>query len=135
LFSLGSSCIALLLQLYLVSSSLSQRPALGSTTCPALGGWPVAPPQLSAFVIFPSLCWVLMAPLRGWLVSLLLLSAFMPLSMSSGCWWLFWDAGLLPHPCFQPLLLFLQFTESLASCPTTILWAGSVFYPLLCCHC
>jgi hypothetical protein len=66
LFSSGSSCIALQLQLCLVSSSLSkveqfsfecctlsQRSAMGSTTCPALGGWPVTLPPLLAFVDWP----------------------------------------------------------------------------------
>jgi hypothetical protein len=35
---------------------------------------------------------------------------------------LLWEVGLLPHPCFQPLLLDLHyFTESLAPCPTPVL--------------
>jgi hypothetical protein len=32
-----------------------------------------------------------------------------------------WEVSLLPHPCSQPLLLFLpSFTESLAPCPTPV---------------
>jgi hypothetical protein len=60
LFLPGGSCVALQLQLCLVSSSSSKvgqfsfecltRSALGSTTFPTLGGWPVTPPLLSAFV-------------------------------------------------------------------------------------
>jgi hypothetical protein len=53
--------------------------------------------------------------LRGWLFTLSLPSAFVPLWTSSGCWWLLWDIVLLPHPCCQPLLLYPHsFTESLA---------------------
>jgi hypothetical protein len=69
LFSPGGSCIALPLQLRLVSSfprrvgQLSlvlnaalcpTKPALGSTTCPALGGWLVTPLLLSALVLHPT---------------------------------------------------------------------------------
>jgi hypothetical protein len=64
LFLPDSRCIALQLQLCLVSSSpskveqfcfeccpLSQRSALGSTTCPVFGCWLVTSPLLSAFVL------------------------------------------------------------------------------------
>jgi hypothetical protein len=55
-----------------------QISALGSTSCPALGGWPVALSLLSAFVL-----------------SLI----------SAEFWWLFWEVGFLPHSLFQPLCL------------------------------
>jgi hypothetical protein len=98
LFSSSGSCVALQLQLCLVSYSprkveqfsfeccpLSQRSALGSTTYPALRLACHPTPTLS-LCASPDL-WVLVAPLGGWLVT--------------------------THP-FQPLLLFLYFTESSA---------------------
>jgi hypothetical protein len=58
---------------------LSQRSVLGSTIWSALGGWPV---------------------------TTLLLSAFMPLLISAGCWQLLWEVDLLTCSCSQPLLLY-----------------------------
>jgi hypothetical protein len=99
---------ALQLQFCLVSSSHSnvgqfsfeccpvpQKSAQESNTCPALGGWPMAPPPALSLYAFPDLCWMLAAPLTGWLVTLL------PLSLA------------LDHWEFS--------TESLALCLTPIL--------------
>jgi hypothetical protein len=124
LFPLCNIWVALQLQLCLVSSSprnvwqfsfeccaLSQRSALGSTTCPALEGLTVSPPLLSAFVLF---------------------------LISVEYWWLFWEVGLLPCPCSQPLMLFLCFIESLGLrlwllVPPLFSGVGSAFHPHL--HC
>jgi hypothetical protein len=44
------------------------------------------------------------------------------------------DAGLLLQPHSQPLLLVLfLFTESLASCPTPVLWGRCSISPNTCC--
>jgi hypothetical protein len=73
--SAGGSCVTLQLQLSLVRPSpskvgqfsfeycpLFQRSVLGSTSCPSLGGWPVTPPLLLAYVLFliSAECWGLL---------------------------------------------------------------------------
>jgi hypothetical protein len=81
---------------------LFMRPALGSTTCPALGHWLVAPPLLSAFVCLsqPLLgaSWV---PFGGWLVASPLFSAFIAYPL-----FIHWEFG----------------TENSTPCPTPLLW-------------
>jgi hypothetical protein len=92
---------------------LSKRSTLGSTSCPALGGWPVTPFSLSAFLLF---------------------------LISAECWQLLWEVGLSSCTCSQPLLLYVCITESLAlrvwllaSPPFSR--AGSAFHPHLHCWC
>jgi hypothetical protein len=62
-----------------LNAALCQRSAQGSTSCPALGVWPITPTLLSAFVFF---------------------------LISAGCLQLLWEVGLLAHPYSQPLLLY-----------------------------
>jgi hypothetical protein len=63
---------------------------------------------------FADLCWVLVAPLGGWFVIPLPLSAVMPLPISAGCWQLLWVISLSPCLHCQPLLLYVGIIESLA---------------------
>jgi hypothetical protein len=125
LCSPGSSCVALQLQLYLLSSSLSKVGQFSFECCPLfrdqlwdplpamLGKIGLSPHPSSQPLSFPDLC-LLVAPLGGWLVSPLSLSAFMSLPISAGWWWLLWDVGLLPCSCSKPLLLYPHyFTKSL----------------------
>jgi hypothetical protein len=97
------------------------------------------PTSALSLCAFLDLCWVLASPIGGWFVIPLLLSAFMPLPISAGCWWLLWVVSLLLCSCCQPLLLYLRlFTESSVLrvwLLVTLLFpgAGSVFHPHLCC--
>jgi hypothetical protein len=108
LFLPGHSCVAIQLQLCLVSSSPSKVGAIQFWMLPSVpeisygihhlhsfGMLPVSHPALS-LCVFPDLCWVLAAPLGGWLVTPLLLSAFMPLLISAACGKLLGEVGLLP---------------------------------------
>jgi hypothetical protein len=81
-----------------ISSGIYHLPCFGRLAC-------CLNPALS-LCAFPDLCWVLVAPLGGWLVTALPLSAFMPFSISAWCMWLLWKVGLLPQPCYQHLLLY-----------------------------
>jgi hypothetical protein len=99
LFSPGSSCAPqqggvfqfwMLLSVSEIGSRIPCFEMLAYYTTPAL-----------SLCAFPDLWWVLISPLRGWLVTLLLLSAFTAL----------------------PALVHWEFgTKSLATCPTPILW-------------
>jgi hypothetical protein len=128
LFSPG---VALQLQLCLVSSPAARwsnsvlnsalcpiRSALGSTTCPTLGGWPVTLP-------FP--------PPHS--------QPCVPPLISAQCYCLLWEVGLPLHPGSQPLLLDLHsFLESLALrvqllVPSQFSRADSAFYSHLHCWC
>jgi hypothetical protein len=103
LFSPGGRCIALQLQLCLVSSSPTKvgqfsfeccpLSHFGSTTCPL---WQVAclPTPALRLCACPDLWWVLVAPVEGWLVTPLLLSAFAALPA-----FVHWEFSSLPHPC------------------------------------
>jgi hypothetical protein len=116
----SSSFIVLLLQLCLVIFSPSKvgnsvlntvfcptRPALGSITCPALGGWLFAPPPALSICASFDLCLLLVALLGVCLVALPLLSAFVAFHLLRV--WFF------------------------APCPFSR--AGSVFYLHLCFQC
>jgi hypothetical protein len=60
------------------------------------------------------LCWILVAPLASWLVTPTPLSAFFALSA-----FIHWEFG----------------NESLALCPTPVLWGRFSFPPTLLCQC
>jgi hypothetical protein len=136
LFSPSSRFIAPELQFCLVSSSpskveqfsfelssLSQRSALGSTTWPALGGWPVTLPLLSTFVLF-----LISARASGFFGRLAchLTPTFNlgALLFSVGCQWLLWEFDLSLHSAVAlPTLSHLEFgAENLAPCLTLIFW-------------
>jgi hypothetical protein len=102
LYSPGSSCVALHLQLYLVSFSPARWGNSGLNAAlylrdqlwgppPALL-WEVglSPQPCSQPLWFPDLYWVLSALLGGWLFIPL------PLPTSSGCQWLLWEVDLSP---------------------------------------
>jgi hypothetical protein len=123
LFSPGGHCIALPLKLCLVSFfpskmwqySFEYHPQSHKTSsgiyqgCTS-GGWLVAPPLLPALCTLPHLCWLLVL--------------------------LFWEVGLSPHPHSQALLLVPpSFTDSLAPCPTLILWCRFGLLPHPHCWC
>jgi hypothetical protein len=70
------------------------------STCSALGGWPVAPPQLSAFVHLQPLLGASLPPLGGWFVTpLLLLASVAQLAFPH------WEFGTESSvPCSTPIL-------------------------------
>jgi hypothetical protein len=59
------------------------RPLLGATG--SSGRLACHPTPTLSLCAFLSLCWMLAAPLGGWFVTPLLLSAFIPLPISAGC--------------------------------------------------
>jgi hypothetical protein len=61
-----------------LNAALCSRDQLRDPPSAVLGGWPVVPPLLSAFVLF---------------------------LISDECWWLLWEVNLLPHSLFQTLCL------------------------------
>jgi hypothetical protein len=112
------------------SSRIHLLPHFGRLAC--------RPTPALSFCAFSDVCWVLVAPLRGWFVTSLPLSAFMPLLISAGSWWLLWE--LVAPPCSRPLLLCAWATESLTLrvqllAPSLFPREGSAFHPYLHCQC
>jgi hypothetical protein len=110
LFLPGGSCVALQLQLCLVSSSPSRVGQFSFEYCPqsqeTISGINHQPcfEKLACYPTPHSQPLCLASPLVVLVQHL-------------------WDVGLLPYHCSQPLLLFPRlFSESLAVCPTPVLW-------------
>jgi hypothetical protein len=108
LFSSGSSWVAPQLQLWLVNFSPNKVQCFSFVYCPqtheissaihhapALGGCLVAPTLLSMFVSYP---------------------------ICTRRVWLLWEVGFSYHPHCQDLFLTLPCSQSLAPCPTPVLW-------------
>jgi hypothetical protein len=111
LFSPHSCCVALQLQLYLVSSSPNKVGQFSFECCPLSHEISSRIHHLPLFVRLacclnpalslcasPDLCWVLAVPLGGWLVTPVLLSDFAAFTCICSLRVLYWEFSSLPHP-------------------------------------